>query len=81
MSITQSAAGRESDVLRRRGKKGATVVQSPQHGHRGRINPNFSNDLAYRTTDYILNQVTVFAPAGSYRSNLDYNYGFYAQDR
>jgi Carboxypeptidase regulatory-like domain len=52
-----------------------------QHGHRGRINPNFSNDLAYRTTDYILNQVTVFAPAGSYRSNLDYNYGFYAQDR
>jgi hypothetical protein len=52
-----------------------------QHGHRGRINPNFSNFLAYRTTNYVLNQVTVFAPSGSYDSNLDYNYGIFAQDR
>jgi hypothetical protein len=52
-----------------------------QRGHRGRINPNFSNFLAYRTTDYALNQVTVFAPSGSYRSNLDYNIGTYAQDK
>jgi len=29
----------------------------------------------------VLNQVTVFAPAGSYQSNLDYNVGLYAQDR
>jgi hypothetical protein len=52
-----------------------------QRGHRGRINPNFSNFLAYRTTNYVLNQVTVFAPSGSYQSNLDYNVGLYAQDR
>jgi hypothetical protein len=52
-----------------------------QHGHRGRINPNFSNYLGYRTTNYVLNQVTVYAPAGSYRSNLDYNIGLYAQDK
>ena len=52
-----------------------------QRGHRGRINPNFSNFLAYRTTNYVLNQVTVFAPSGSYQSNLDYNVGTYVQDR
>jgi hypothetical protein len=52
-----------------------------QRGHRGRINPNFSNFLGYRTTNYVLNQVTVYAPAGSYQSNLDYNVGIYAQDR
>jgi hypothetical protein len=52
-----------------------------QRGFRGRINPNFSDDLAYRTTDYVLNQVTVFAPAGAYQSNLDYNIGVYAQDK
>ncbi|HUK34811.1 MAG TPA: hypothetical protein VLV86_12900, partial [Vicinamibacterales bacterium] len=52
-----------------------------QRGHRGRINPNFSDDLAYRTTDYALNQVTVFAPAGAYQSNLDYNVGLYGQDK
>src|SRR5262249_4321327 len=52
-----------------------------QHGHRGRINPNFSNFQAIRTTNYVLNQVTVFAPSGSYTSNLDYNFGLYAQDR
>jgi len=52
-----------------------------QRGHRGRINPNFSDFLAYRTTNYVLNQVTVFAPSGSYQSNLDYNIGTYAQDR
>jgi hypothetical protein len=52
-----------------------------QGGHRGRINPNFSNFLAYRTTNYVLNQVTVFAPSGNYQSNLDYNIGVYGQDR
>jgi len=63
------------------GTHNVKVGMDMQRGHRGRINPNFSNFLAYRTTNYVLNQVTVFAPAGSYQSNLDYNVGLYAQDR
>ncbi len=63
------------------GTHNVKVGMDIQRGHRGRINPNFSDFLAYRTTNYVLNQVTVFAPAGSYQSNLDYNVGLYAQDR
>jgi hypothetical protein len=34
-----------------------------------------------RTLGYQLNQVTIFAPPGVYKSNLDYDTGLYAQDR
>jgi hypothetical protein len=63
------------------GSHNVKVGMDSQRGHRGRINPNFSNYLGYRTTNYVLNQVTVYAPAGSYKSNLDYNIGVYGQDR
>ena len=52
-----------------------------QTGHRGRLNPNFSDNIQYRSLLYNINQVTVFAPAGTYKTNLDYNLGLYAQDR
>jgi hypothetical protein len=52
-----------------------------QTGHRGRLNPNFSDNIQYRTMLYSINQVTLFAPAGSYKTYLDYNLGLYAQDR
>jgi hypothetical protein len=34
-----------------------------------------------RTLGYQLNQVTIFAPPGIYKSNLDYDAGIFAQDR
>ncbi len=37
--------------------------------------------VQYRTLGYQLNQVTIFAPPGVYKSNLDYDAGIYAQDR
>jgi hypothetical protein len=52
-----------------------------QTGHRGRLNPNFSDNIQYRSLLYNINQATVFAPAGSYKTNLDYNIGLYLQDR
>lgn len=52
-----------------------------QRGFRHRIGANFSNDIQYRTQNFVLNQVTLFAPAGHYRSNLDYNLGVFVQDR
>lgn len=52
-----------------------------QRGFRTRISKHFSNDIQYRTQNFGLNQVTIFAPSGTYTSNLDYNLGFYLQDR
>ena len=52
-----------------------------QRGFRRRIGANFSNDIQYRTQNFVLNQVTVFAPAGTYQSNLNYNAGLFVQDR
>jgi hypothetical protein len=52
-----------------------------QTGYRERLGVNWANDIQYRTTAYVLNQVTIFAPEGRYQSNLDYNVGLYAQDR
>ena len=40
-----------------------------------------SSLIQARTLGYQLNQVTIFAPPGIYTSNLDYDAGFYAQDR
>jgi hypothetical protein len=52
-----------------------------QRGFRNRTSANFGDDIAYRTAGYVLNQVTIYAPSGVYRSNLNYNLGLYVQDR
>jgi Carboxypeptidase regulatory-like domain len=52
-----------------------------QQGYRERVGSNFSNDIQYRTQGYRLNQVTIFAPVGHYRTNLDYEAGIFVQDR
>jgi hypothetical protein len=52
-----------------------------QTGLRGRVNANFADDIQLRTTGFVLNQVTIFAPSGAYQTNLDYNGGIYVQDR
>jgi hypothetical protein len=52
-----------------------------QTGLRGRVNTNFADDIQLRTTGFVLNQVTIYAPSGAYRTNLDYNGGVYVQDR
>jgi hypothetical protein len=52
-----------------------------QKGFRNRISANFADDIAFRTQGFVLNQVTIYAPSGAYRSNLDYNLGLYLQDR
>jgi hypothetical protein len=52
-----------------------------QKGFRNRISKHFANDIQYRTQNFVLNQVTIFAPSGEYRSNLDYNLGLFFQDR
>src|SRR5262245_7504199 len=52
-----------------------------QRGFRERISEHFSDDIQYRTQNFVLNQVTIFAPSGHYRSNLDYNLGLFVQDR
>ncbi len=40
-----------------------------------------SSLIQARTLGYQLNQVTIFAPPGVYKSNMDYDTGLYAQDR
>ena len=74
----KSAKGSMSYVT---GSHNAKIGMDLQAGHRGRLNPNFSDNIQYRSLLYDINQVTVFAPAGSYKTNLDYNLGLYAQDR
>jgi hypothetical protein len=52
-----------------------------QTGVRGRVNTNFADDIQLRTTGFVLNQVTIYAPSGAYQTNLDLNGGIYVQDR
>jgi hypothetical protein len=52
-----------------------------QLGSRTQRNTNYSDYVQYRTTNYVLNQATIFAPIHEYTSNLNYNLSFYAQDR
>jgi len=52
-----------------------------QEGYKVDKTTNYSNDFQYRTTNYVLNQVTIFAPQGERLYHLNYNLGFYAQDR
>ena len=52
-----------------------------QLGSRTQRNTNYASDIQYRTTNYVVNQVTIFAPIHQYTSNLDYNLALFAQDR
>jgi len=63
------------------GRHNIKVGMDLQRGFRRRIQENFSNDIQYRTQNFVLNQVTIYAPAGTYRSNLNYNLGLFLQDR
>jgi hypothetical protein len=63
------------------GTHNAKFGSDVQLGSRTQRNTNYSDHLQYRTTNYIVNQVTIAAPIHQYTSNLDYNLSFYAQDR
>jgi Carboxypeptidase regulatory-like domain/TonB-dependent Receptor Plug Domain len=52
-----------------------------QHGYRSNSWLNMTTPIQYRTLGYQLNQVTIFAPLGTYQANLDYDAGIFAQDR
>jgi Carboxypeptidase regulatory-like domain len=52
-----------------------------QQGYRQNQWLNLSSPIQYRTLGYQLNQVTLFAQPGTYKSNLDYDAGIFAQDR
>jgi hypothetical protein len=57
------------------------IGMDTQTGYRQQVGLNFSNDIAYRTQGFVLNQVTIFAPVGADKVNLDYETGIYIQDR
>jgi hypothetical protein len=63
------------------GRHNIKVGMDLQQGFRTRISENYSDDIAYRTQGFVLNQVTIFAPSGTYRTDLNYNLGFFVQDR
>ena len=52
-----------------------------QHGYRSNSWLNMTTPIQYGTTAYQLNSVTIYAPIGTYQSNLDYDAGIFAQDR
>ena len=52
-----------------------------RQGFRTENNANFADDIQYRTTNLVLNQVTIFAPLGVWTARLNYDLGIYAQDR
>jgi len=52
-----------------------------QHGYRSNSWLNMTTPIQYRTLGYQLNQVTIYAPLGTYQQNLDYDAGIFAQDR
>jgi len=57
------------------------VGMDMQQGFRQRSWMAGSNNIQFRTLGFQLNQVTIFAPPGAYRTNLDYDAGLFAQDR
>jgi hypothetical protein len=52
-----------------------------QQGFRQNEWLGLTTPIQYRTLGYQLNQVSIFASPGVYRSNLDYDAGIFAQDR
>ena len=63
------------------GTHNAKVGMDLQTGSRYQYGTNWANDVQYRTTGFVLNQVTIFASGGRWASFEDYNVGMYAQDR
>jgi hypothetical protein len=63
------------------GTHNVKVGMDLQSGSRQNQWLGLSSLIQYRTLGYNLNQVTIFAPPGVYKSNLDYDTGIYAQDR
>jgi hypothetical protein len=45
------------------------------------LSSGVTNPIAYRTQGFVVNQVTIYAPPGRYRSNMNYNAGIFLQDR
>jgi hypothetical protein len=45
------------------------------------ISSGVTTPIAYRTLGYVINQVTIYAPPGRYRSNQNYDGGIFLQDR
>src|SRR5262245_28514617 len=45
------------------------------------LSSGVTNPIAYRTQGFVVNQVTIYAPPGRYRSNMNYNAGLFLQDR
>jgi hypothetical protein len=45
------------------------------------LSSGVTNPIAYRTLGYVLNQITIYAPPGRYRGNLNYDAGLFLQDR
>jgi hypothetical protein len=52
-----------------------------QQGYRQNQWLNLTTPIQYRTLGYQVNQVTLFAQPGTYKTNLDYDAGIFAQDR
>jgi hypothetical protein len=64
------------------GSHNAKIGVELQRGHFWRGDNNDSTGgIWYRTRDYIPNQVTIQAPVEGWQNNLNYNLGFFAQDR
>jgi hypothetical protein len=63
------------------GRHNFKIGMDLQRGFRTRVQEHFADDIQYRTQNFVLNQVTLYAPAGTYTSRLDYNLGLYIQDR
>jgi hypothetical protein len=45
------------------------------------LSSGVTSPIAYRTQGYVVNQVTIYAPPGRYRGNLNYDAGIFLQDR
>jgi hypothetical protein len=45
------------------------------------LSSGVTTPIVYRTLGYVLNQITIYAPPGRYRSNMNYDAGIFAQDR
>jgi hypothetical protein len=63
------------------GSHSAKVGMDMQHFFIVNDAVNFSNDIQYRTQGFVINQLTMFTPAGEYQVNLDYDLGIFAQDQ
>jgi hypothetical protein len=63
------------------GSHNLKVGMDLRQGFRTENNLHFADDVQYRTTNLTLNQVTIFAPLGTWTARLNHDLGLYAQDR